>query len=213
MMSVRADGSRKALVCDDEAVTSARLAQHLEELGYEVAARPANGVDAVQAAQLHQPDVILMDIKMPGMDGLEAACLIRQAQPAATIVLITAYVTDGFIDQAVQAGVEGYLIKPVSLEQLRVALILALETSRRIREAQYDAATARKQLADRKVIERAKGILMETQGISETDAYRSLQKRSQDERRAMVDLAEEIIRAHGLLTGRGQADEAAPPSG
>jgi response regulator NasT len=101
----------------------------------------------------------------------------------------------------------------VSLEQLRVALILALETSRRIQEAQYDAAAARKQLADRKLIERAKGILMQTQGISETDAYRSIQKRSQDERRAMVDLADEIIRAHGLLTGRGQADEAAPPSG
>ncbi|MBM3472275.1 MAG: response regulator [Armatimonadetes bacterium] len=190
--------NRKAIICEDEALTSARLAQQLEELGYDVVARASDGLEAVEAAQAHHPELILMDIKMPGMDGLEAARRIRGEQPGAAIVVITAHVNDGFIDQAVEAGVEGYLVKPVSPEQLRVALSLALSNSRRRQEAQDEAEEARARLAERRTIERAKGILMDTQGLSENDAYRRLRKRSQDERRPMAELAEEVIRANSL---------------
>jgi len=198
-MTDTAPPNQTAMVCEDEALTAARLAQQLEELGYEVVARVADGASAVEAAQAHRPDLILMDIKMPGMDGLEAARRIRTDQPATAIVVITAHVSDDFIRQAVQAGVEGYLVKPVSPEQLHVALSLARGTSRRLQDARDEADEARARLTERKTIERAKGILMDTQGLSENDAYRRLRKRSQDERRPMVELAEEIIRAHGVL--------------
>jgi response regulator NasT len=199
-MGASTPSNRKAIVCEDEALTSARLAQQLGELGYEVAALASDGLQAVEAAQTHRPDLILMDIKMPGMDGLEAARLIRHEQPTAAIVVITAHVNDGFIDRAMEAGVEGYLVKPVSPEQLRVALSLAVSNSHRLSEARDEAESARTRLADRRTIERAKGILMDTQGLSERDAYRRLQKRSQDERRPMAELADEIIRAHSLLS-------------
>ena len=191
------DQPRRAIVCEDEALTSARLAQDLGKLGYEVVARPADGLAAVEAARSLRPHLVLMDIRMPGIDGLEAARRIR-GQLDAAIVMITAYVNDDFVEQAAQAGVEGYLVKPVGLEQLRVAVHLAFESSRRLREAQDEAARARKQLQDRRTIERAKGILMDTHALSEREAYRRLQRRSQDERRPMVELAEDIIRARSL---------------
>ena len=205
------DVAPRAVVCEDEALTSMRLAQQLEELGYEVVARPVTGLEAIEAAQAHRPDLILMDIRMPGMDGLTAASEIRKVLDAA-IVVITAHITDEFIEQAVEAGVEGYLIKPVSPEQLRVAIALSLGTSERVRAAERTAETARKQLADRKTIDRAKGILMDTQGLSERDAYRRIQKRSQDERRSMPDVAAEIIRANEVLTG-GDGAAKAPTAG
>ncbi|MBM3502179.1 MAG: response regulator [Armatimonadetes bacterium] len=190
--------SPKAIVCEDEAVTSARLAQQLEELGYAVVARPATGLEAVAAAREHRPELILMDIRMPGMDGLAAAAEIRPTVDA-TIVVITAHLSDEFIEQAVEAGVGGYLIKPVSPEQLRVAIALSLGAAARVRAAEHSAETARKQLADRKLIERAKGILMHAHGLPEHEAYRRIQKRSQDERRSMPELAAEIIHASEVL--------------
>jgi response regulator NasT len=206
-MSGPAGRKPKAIVCEDEAVTSLRLAEQLEELGYEVVSRPGTGEEAVQAALTHRPSLILMDIRMPGMDGLEASTKIRESLDAA-IVVITAHISDEFIEQAVQAGVEGYLIKPVSPAQLRVAIALSLGASERVRTARRSAETARKQLADRKLIERAKGILIDTLGLSEHDAYRRIQKRSQDERRSMPALAEEIIRAHEVIASGAETSEA-----
>ena len=203
----------RAIVCEDEPLTSATLAQHLARLGYGVVGRPSDGEEGVAAALAEKPELVLMDIKMDQMDGLEAARQIGE-QIDTTIIIITAYVTEEFVDSAAEAGVVGYLVKPVSFDQLRVAVHVALEGTRRLREARADANTARRQLGDRKTIERAKGILMDTQGLTEQEAYRSMQRRSQDERRRMAELAEEIIRAHELIHG-DRADEAgqAPEDG
>ncbi|HJN17294.1 MAG TPA: response regulator [Armatimonadota bacterium] len=190
----------KAIICEDEPLTSATLATHLTELGYDVVARPCDGEEAVEAALSIKPDLILMDIKMPKINGLEAAQAIRRDLET-TVVVITAYVTEEFVDSAARAGVAGYLVKPVSPDQLRVAVHLAQEGTKRLVEAREDAVAARKQLDERKLIERAKGILMENKGLTEQDAYRNMQRRSQDERRRMADLAEELIRADELIHG------------
>ncbi len=203
---VNSESARRAIVCEDEPLTSSSLAKHLEDLGYEVAARPRDGLEAVEAAVSHEPDLVLMDIRMPRLDGIEAAQQILE-ELTTTVVIITAYVTDDFVDRAAEAGVAGYLVKPVSFDQLRVAVQVAAEGVRRLGAARADAEVAKKRLADRKAIERAKGILMDYKGHSEQEAYRVLQKRSQDERRPMVELAEEIIKAHESLD-KGAPEEA-----
>ena len=117
-MSETAHASRRALVCEDEALTAARLPQHLEEMGYDVVAKPQDGLEAVQAAQSLRPDLILMDIKLPGIDGLEATRRIREGLDA-TVVVITAYVTDGFVEQAaLDAGFGLKLVRLLTAEQL-----------------------------------------------------------------------------------------------
>jgi response regulator NasT len=207
-MTGKAGDLPTAIVCEDEAITSARLAQQLEGMGYEVLARPMDGEAAVQAAVELRPDLILMDIRMPpGIDGLEATQQIRQEYDA-TVVVITAHVNDEFLENAAAAGVEGYLVKPVSIDQLRVAVGVAMESTRRLRAARQDADRTRRQLEDRKTIERAKGILMDTQRLSEREAYRRIQKQSQDERRPMAELASDIIKAHELLSGGGSEGRA-----
>jgi response regulator NasT len=183
-----------AIICEDEALTSAALAQCCEELGYEVAARPRDGVEAVGAALSLQPDLVLMDIKMPRLDGIEAARQIL-SQLDTTILIITGHVTEAFVKGAAAAGVAGYLVKPVSFDQLHSAIGVGAGSVRRRRQAEQDAEAARRDLANRKLIERAKGVLMEERRISEREAYRLLQKRSQDERRSMASLAEEVLRA------------------
>jgi AmiR/NasT family two-component response regulator len=208
--AVSSERSRRAIVCEDEPLTSSSLAKHLEELGYEVAARPRDGLEAVAAAVAHEPELVLMDIRMPELDGLEAARRILE-KLTTTIVVITAYVTDEFVDRAARVGVAGYLVKPVSFDQLRVAVQVATEGVRRLDQARANAELATRRLADRKVIERAKGILMEYRGYSEQEAYRTLQKRSQNERRPMAELAQEIVEAHEAL-GKGDSGEG-PASG
>jgi response regulator NasT len=198
----------KAIVCEDQPLTSAALAQLCEALGYEVVARPQNGLEAVEAAATHKPDLVLMDLKMPGIDGIEAARRIQALRPT-TIVVITGHVNEEFVEGAAEAGVAGYLLKPVSLEQLHSTVGVATSNVERLHKAIAEAEAARRDLANRKVIERAKGYLMEDQGLTEHEAYRVLQKRSQDERRPMAELAQEVIQRHEE-PNEGPAETEAP---
>ncbi len=189
-----------AIVCEDEPLTSAALAEHCAALGYKVVARPKDGRDAVEAALSTQPDLVLMDIKMPGIDGIEASRQIL-TRITTTVLVITGHVTDEFVEGAAEAGVAGYLVKPVSLDQLRGAIVVATRGVERLRQALREVDSARQDLANRKLIERAKGCLMEDEGLTEREAYRRLQKRSQDERRPMVDLASEVLSSHERTDG------------
>jgi len=194
-MTVETPRRPVALVCEDEPLTSAALAEHCEALGYEVVARPKDGQEAVEAALSLEPHLVLMDIKMPGLDGIEASRQIL-ARLNTTVLIVTGHVSDDLAEGAAAAGVAGYLVKPVSLDQLRGAIAVATRGVERLRQADRDAQAARQDLANRKLIERAKGYLMERESLTERAAYRWLQKHSQDERRSMVELALEVIRSH-----------------
>ena len=196
----------RILVADDESLHVMRLRARLEEMGHEVVAEAATGREAVVLAEKTRPDLAILDIKMPdpsagsgqALDGIEVARAINASRPT-PVVLLTAYTDDELVDRAVEAGVFAYLVKPVSAKELKPALALALSRFQEMEVLRQEVEDLRQALEARKVIERAKGILMRRLGITEEEAFRRLQKRSQDESRKMVEVAEAIIMADKML--------------
>ena len=188
----------KVLVVDDEKNVAAGLQSQLEALGYDVIAVVDDGHRAIDVCRRILPDVVLMDIEMPGMDGLSAARQIGH-DPGTPVVILTAHGHPNLIDQAVEDGVVHYLLKPATSPSLHAALQMAVARSREVRSLRESENTLELTLRERKLIERAKGILMTRRGLSEPEAFRLLQRQSQDRRMAMAKLAESIVQADELL--------------
>lgn len=186
------------LICEDEGLTALRLRKALAGLGYEVAGEAKNGEEAVSLAASLQPDAILMDIRMPKLDGIAATERIMAARPTA-IVMITAYSDRELVDAALRAGASGYLVKPVNDEQIQPALAVALNRFAELRDLSGEIADLKEALEARKLVERAKGILMRRFQFQEEDAYRHLQKLSRDRRQSLKQTAEQILAAAELL--------------
>jgi AmiR/NasT family two-component response regulator len=188
----------RVLICEDEGLTALRLRKALSGLGYEVVAEAKNGEEAVALAERLQPDAILMDIRMPKLDGVAATERIMQARPTA-IVMVTAYSERELVDAALSAGASGYLVKPVSDEQIEPALRVALSRFAALRELQGEVSDLKEALEARKVVERAKGILMRRFELSEDEAHRRLQKMSRDRAQPLKKTAEQVLAAAELL--------------
>jgi AmiR/NasT family two-component response regulator len=194
------EGSAKArvLICDDEGLTALRLKKALGRLGYAVVGEAKNGDEAVALARQLKPDAILMDIRMPKLDGIGATEQIMRERPTA-IVMITAYSERELVDAALRAGASGYLVKPVSDEQVEPALRVALNHFAELRDLTSEVTDLKEAIELRKVVERAKGVLMRRQGLGEDEAYRRLQKISRDRRQTLKQTAEQILAAAELL--------------
>jgi AmiR/NasT family two-component response regulator len=188
----------KVLVADDEKSVAAGLQGQLESLGYDVVAVVNDGNHAIEICRRSLPDVVLMDIEMPGLDGLSAARQIAR-DPGTPVVILTAHGHPNLIDQAVEDGVVYYLLKPVTSTSLHAALQVAVARAREIKALRDNVDSLELSLRDRKLIERAKGILMTRRGLSEPDAFRLLQRQSQDRRLPMAKLAESIVEADEIL--------------
>ena len=188
----------RVLIADDEKPVAAGLQAQLESLGYDVIAVVHNGHQAIDVCRRSLPDVVLMDIEMPGLDGLTAARQIV-SDPGTPVVILTAHGHANLIDQAVEDGVLYYLLKPVTSPSLHAALQLAVARAREIKELRDNVTTLELTLRERKLIERAKGILMSRRNLSEGEAFRLLQRQSQDRRMPMAKLAESIVQADELL--------------
>jgi AmiR/NasT family two-component response regulator len=188
----------RVLICEDEGLTALRLQASVAKLGYEVVGEARDGEEAVTAAARLKPDAILMDIRMPKLDGIAATEQIMQARPTA-IVMITAYNERELVNAALRAGASGYLVKPVSDEQIEPALKVALSRFGELNELRGEVADLKGALEARKVVERAKGILMRRLQASEDEAYRHLQKLSRDRRQSLKDTAQQVIAAAELL--------------
>jgi response regulator NasT len=186
------------LVCEDEGLTALRLKKALANLGYEVVGEAKNGEDAVVLAEQLRPDAILMDIRMPKLDGIAATERIMRARPTA-IVMITAYSERELVDAALSAGASGYLVKPVSDEQIEPALRVALNRFSELCDLQDEVADLKEALEVRKLVERAKGILMRRHQLPEDEAHRRLQKLSRDRQQSLKQTAEQVIAAAELL--------------
>ena len=188
----------RVLIADDEKPVAAGLQGQLETLGYDVVAVVNDGHNAIEVCRRQLPDVVLMDIEMPGLDGLSAA---RQIvlDPGTPVVILTAHGHANLIDQAVEDGVVYYLLKPVTSPSLHAALQMAVARSRELKDLRQSVNTLETTLRERKLIERAKGILMTRRGLSEPEAFRLLQRQSQDRRMPMAKLAESIVQADELL--------------
>ena len=185
----------RILVAEDEAISRMDLCEMLENLGYTVVGQAGDGVAAVNLARTLQPDLVLMDIKMPELDGISAAETLSQERTV-PVLLLTAYSDREFVDRAVDAGVMGYLVKPFAEAQLKPAIEVALERWREVRQIQQDLAETKETLETRKVVERAKGVLMDSQNLKEAEAFRRIQRLSMNSRKSMREVAEAILLAH-----------------
>lgn len=182
------------LVADDEALIRMDLREMLEDAGHDVVAEAANGEQAVELARKFLPEFVIMDVKMPVMDGLAAAKIIND-EGIAPVLLLTAYSQQDIVDKAKEAGVVAYLVKPVREEQLFPAMEIAASRFAEMQQLSAELDNLKESLATRKLLDRAKGILMTAHGLTEQEAYRKMQQFSMAKRISLKDLAESIIKA------------------
>jgi two-component system, response regulator PdtaR len=188
----------RILIADDESIRLLSLREQLHGLGHQVVAEASTGADAVTLAAAAEPDLAIMDIKMPVMDGIEAAERITRTRPI-PIILLTAYNEAQLVERAAQANISAYLMKPVAEEDLLPAIALALARFREFKALHQEVADLREALEARKLIERAKGILMRRLNLTEDEAFRRLQKQSQDTNRRLSEVAQALVTADALL--------------
>ena len=185
----------RIIVADDESIVRTDLKEMLTNLGYLVIGDVGDGLSAVNLARELKPDVVLMDVKMPNMDGIEAAKILTEER-IAPVVLLTAFGQKELVDRAKEAGVVGYLVKPFRETDLLPAIEVALSRFEEFKQVQAEVTDLQEALETRKQVERAKGILMDAQGIEENEAFRKIQKMSMNTRKPMKEVAEAIILAH-----------------
>ncbi|WP_405378378.1 ANTAR domain-containing response regulator [Phascolarctobacterium sp.] len=184
----------KILLADDEAILRLDLREMLTDAGHEIVGEAANGEEAVKLARELKPEFIIMDVKMPVMDGLTAAKIIS-SENIAPILLLTAYSQQDIVDKASAAGVIAYLVKPIREEQLFPAMEIAESRFREMQTLNDELFQLKDSLETRKLLDRAKGILMTAHGMTEQEAYRKMQQFSMAKRISLKQLAESIIAA------------------
>jgi AmiR/NasT family two-component response regulator len=186
----------RILVAEDETIIRLDLKETLERAGFEVCGEARDGEEAVDLARKEKPDLAVLDVKMPRVDGIEAARRILAERPI-PIVMLTAYGHDELVARAVEAGVFAYLVKPFRESDLLPAIQTAKARYAELEALREEAESLAEALATRKVVERAKGLLMEQEGLSEQDAFTRLQRVSQTSGRPMKVVAEALIATFG----------------
>lgn len=192
--------SLRILIADDETLITMSLSTMLNNVGHQVVGRARSGEEAVEMARRLNPDIILMDIRMGDMDGIEASRRIL-SERAVPIIILTAFSQADLIDRADAVGVSGYLVKPVTENDLLPAIAIARSRFKQLKELEKEVGGLKEALRARKLVERAKGILMEKEGITEAEAYRRIQQQSRNQNIPMAKLAEAIITTQKLLSG------------
>ena len=182
----------RILIAEDETIIRLDLRELLEREGFEVCAEARDGVEAVELAQEHEPDLAILDVKMPRLDGIEAARRILAERPI-PVVMLTAYGQDELVSRAVEAGVFGYLVKPFRESDLLPAIRTARARHEELSALRAEADSLADALAARKAIERAKGLLMAKEGLSEEEAFSRLRRASQVSGRPLRVIAEAVV--------------------
>ncbi|MGQ9553100.1 MAG: ANTAR domain-containing response regulator [Anaerolineae bacterium] len=190
----------RVVIADDEAIIRMDLREMLTNLGYLVVGEVADGTSAINLARELRPDIVIMDIRMPDLDGIDAARILTQER-IAPVLLLTAYSQSELVERAKEAGVVGYIVKPVRESDLSPAIEVALARFNELRALEREVGDLKDALETRKLVDRAKGILMDTQGLTESQAFRRIQTMSMNTRKAMKQVAEAIILAHQASVG------------
>lgn len=188
----------KILVAEDESLNALALRSQLEALGHQVIGPARDGREAVSLARSTAIDLAIMDIRMPGLSGLEAAEEIIRHRPT-PVILLTGYSDPDYIAQATLTPIFHYLVKPVSIEDLAPAIAVAYSRFQEWKTFQGEAELLGQKLEERKLVEQAKAVIMEVRGLSEGAAYRLLQKESQNRNQPMAEIARTVLLAEALL--------------
>ncbi|MBZ5733388.1 response regulator [Nocardioides sp. TRM66260-LWL] len=195
-MSQSAQGStRTVVIAEDEVLIRMDLAEMLTEQGYEVVGQAGDGRTAIELAEAHRPDLVILDVKMPVLDGIAAAEEIAR-QRIAPVVILTAFSQRDLVERARDAGAMAYLVKPFSATDLVPAIEMAVSRFAEVRALEGEVADLADRLETRKAVERAKGILQQQLGLSEPEAFRWIQKTAMDLRLSMRQVAEGVVE-HG----------------
>jgi two-component system, response regulator PdtaR len=182
----------RILIAEDEAIIRLDLREMLEEEGYQVVGEAGDGETALKLAEDLRPDLAILDIKMPKMDGLTAAAKINESELAAVLIL-TAFSQRDLVDQANKAGAMAYLVKPFDKQDLIPAVEVAMARWTEAKALAGESRDLGERLKTRKLVERAKGILMQQHGLSEQDSFRSIQKLAMQQRKSMAEVAEQLL--------------------
>lgn len=184
------------LIADDESLIRMDLKEILEEKGYNVVGEAKNGYEVLDFCSNSKPDLIILDIKMPEMDGLQTLqkLTLSSEYPKIPVIMLTAYSQPELIEQAVGMGVFAYIVKPVKEYDLLPAIEIALARANEMSFIQKEVGKLKETLEVRKLVERAKGLIMSKETVSEPEAFRKIQKLSMDTRKPMKEIAEEIIK-------------------
>ncbi|MBJ7286451.1 MAG: response regulator [Candidatus Nanopelagicus sp.] len=180
----------KILVAEDETIIRLDLVEMLTEAGYEVVAQAENGAVAIELAKQHKPDLAILDVKMPEVDGITAA---EQIISIAPVLMLTAFSQRELVERARDAGVMAYVVKPFSINDLLPAIEIAISRHRQMKSLEAEVADIYERLETRKIIDRAKGILMKAMNLSEPESFGWIQKTAMDRRISMKDVAKAVI--------------------
>jgi len=190
--------SLRVLLADDESLHVMRLQAWLEEMGHRVVAEAGTGDQAVKLARQTRPDLAILDIKMPGLDGIESAQAIVAENPL-PVILITAHKDQELVERAAAAGIFAYLVKPVAAKELWPAIRMAISRFEELMLLHKEVDDLRQALETRKLVERAKGILMKRLSLTEEEAFLRLRRRSQSESRKIGEVAQAVILADKMF--------------
>jgi AmiR/NasT family two-component response regulator len=180
----------RILVAEDETIIRIDLVEMLTESGYEVVAEAENGLRAIELAEEHKPDLAILDVKMPQLDGISAAEKIIRVAP---VLMLTAFSQRELVERARDAGVMAYVVKPFSINDLIPAIEIAISRHKQMKSLESEVADLYERLETRKLIDRAKGILMKALNISEPDAFSWIQKSAMDRRLSMKEIAQAVL--------------------
>jgi response regulator NasT len=197
----------RVLVAEDDPVIALALAERLRSLGHEPIGPVGDGEEAVAAAKQSLPDLYLFDVEMPALDGLGAAMRLADEGFRRPVVVVTGVDDPGLVDRSIGSGVGAYLTKPVDTRELEAAVKLAAARHAELEALEAEVGRARQALDDRKLVERAKGLLMSALQLSEEDAFRRLQKTARERNLRLADVARRIVEQRSLLepTTEGRA--------
>lgn len=191
-------GPLRVLIAELDGLTRTLLRARLEKLGHQVVAEADNGLLAVECARTSKPDAVILNVKMPELDGIEAARQIVAEHPCA-ILFLSAHRDDDLVHEAGEAGALAYLLKPFRKEELGPALRTAMHRFRQIRKQHAEIEELKEALETRKLIDRAKGILMDRHGMNEGEAFKRIHYQARNQNKKMREIAESIITASDLI--------------
>lgn len=187
----------RLVIADDESLIRMNLKETLISLGYLVVGEAGDGTSVIHLARELRPDLVLMDIKMPKLDGIQAAKVLTE-EKIAPVLLLTAYSDRELVDRAREAGVVNYIVKPFRDAELLPAIEIALARYQEFLEMDTEIKDLKETLDTRKLVERAKGVLMDTQGLKEAEAFRKIQQLSMNTRKSMKEIAQAILLANEI---------------